>query len=456
MRFDILWWACGLACLLASVLVAQPYLASLLSMLVWGFCVLAVGSGSQKIVGIGSLYILLLGFYHLVATFFEVVLGLDIGLNFTSDGGTLAVLPLALKVTELALVAASAGYLLCRPARIRQPSVATDVRRLGTLGVTITAGGVISVVLFLTINHLWGASYTEFWIVTRGVAATSRGNFLMVVGYVLVSAGFALVIVRIGERGGLRLFCVTVLLCSPMLLYGFRGIVTIATLIGGVEWCRSGSRRRLLGLGGLAVVIILILPVLTDLRSRFDPQGTGERSDLSPIERVVSESGGTMRALVYSITKVESSETELWYGRSFAASALRIVPFSTAIFEFQDRDDVRPAMWWLIESNQWKLERGLGQGFSGVAEAYLNLGSVGVLLIFIVLGGVIRIADKISPAGAGNPFGVVLAIWLIWWIRNDSEAVIRPAIWSLMVVTAVLVYAKRRSRRATYAILKKS
>lgn len=402
---------------------------------IWVAGLLAIWRASGCLVGLGSLFLSILAHYHVAAValtcadpaYAEEVL---------RELGAAKSITIALRVVVCAVVAVVCGYIMYswRPAvRSRVPFASPRTSK----PYVVVAAGVLAITAFLTLNHLWGGGYGEFWMATRGLHASPRASFLMVVGYIAISSGLAMTIVRLPERGGAWRVLVATGVCTPVILYGFRGIATVALLVAAIEWARGGRARHVVSLGCFVAVLVLTLPLIVDIRARYDRRGDAWDSNSSPIERMATESSGTIKALAYCVEKIEYRQTQYWMGRSFLAASARLVPFSTALLPFASEVDARPALWSITEVNRWKFERGLGEGFSAIAEAYLNFGVVGVVLVFFLAGFVFAVIDSRRLARSPDPRWIVAAIWLIWWVRNDSEAILRPLVWSLVAIAII-------------------
>ena len=248
-----------------------------------------------------------------------------------------------------------------------------------------------------------------------------------------------------------------ILVVSAMAMFMGARYVAVAPLIA-YAWVWHRCRRRLSGtvlVGIGAAVLLVILPLVGSVRN---VAGT-ERSSVAflvdayfslenPSIAAISEMGGTLKILAHTVELVPWVRP-FEYGAEYLYAALTVFP---NIFW-----DVHPSVArgtasdWLIRTvNPVAAASGGGLGFSFVAEAFLNFGFSGVLIVpffmgllygrFVAWGSWTSDPAKIATLASYLSFFLVYA-------RSDSTSVVRPLIWYTFlpyVLILCLRYYRRR------------
>jgi hypothetical protein len=153
----------------------------------------------------------------------------------------------------------------------------------------------------------------------------------------------------------------------------------------------------------------------------------------NPILATISEMGGTMDTIAYTLRLVPASR-DFDYGVSYGYALLTVVPNvawpvhpSIAHGTLSD---------WLVNTVDHRAAAaGGGLGFSFIAEAYLNFGWVGAPLWLGVLGyaltRVFLLADSRQPAKVAL-VGSFLSLFIIF-VRGESDMVVRALLWYALI-----------------------
>jgi len=241
---------------------------------------------------------------------------------------------------------------------------------------------------------------------------------------------------------------------GPLFLAGFRGptIVQVAALLA--VWTRKDRRVARRITLAVAVVALLLVPVVRVSRDLGGGGSPGVRS-LDPIQ-VVLEMGGSMYPLVVTAERVESGAEEPWLGRSWLMALGRIVPNLATRWATPGARALTPSAWATMHADAWAYDHGGGIGFSGVAEPYLNFGTPGVVVFFLLLGRLMHVWDR---SLASDPYRAAIGAasfgFLLWTVRNDSMELFRAmALASIAVLAAwTWVQVRARGRRGRPAAL---
>jgi hypothetical protein len=158
----------------------------------------------------------------------------------------------------------------------------------------------------------------------------------------------------------------------------------------------------------------------------------------------IAEMGGSIRPLVHTLVLMETED--LRWGYTYALAARMLVPNLALDWQgggYRPIEELPPSHWVTRIVEPWIYARHGGLGFSAVAEPYMNFGTPGVVVYFIVLGfGLVRfdIGATASPAR--------LAVWamvlgpLIWTARNSYTVFLRPAVWGVALVLAAIALSR--------------
>ena len=100
--------------------------------------------------------------------------------------------------------------------------------------------------------------------------------------------------------------------------------------------------------------------------------------------------------------------------------------------------EMSPADWYIFRVNRWMFDTGGGGGFSFIAEAYLNFGLAGVVVVMLAVGLLLGGLDQRDLRY--EPRLLVLAVITMWpllkIVRNDFDNFVKPI--GLIVATLLI------------------
>jgi O-antigen polysaccharide polymerase Wzy len=324
-------------------------------------------------------------------------------------------------------------------------------------GYTVTGGA---------LTHAIQGGYSEFH------GAKRAGEISQIAGVALSRllpwSVLILAAVSRDQRSRRLVVLATIPAIAIMLAIGDRsGPVALMVVSASGLWLR-GARigwGRALGVG---LLIAFLMPTILNLRTVPIAEwsvDTLERAATNQVEATntyrsdllggfllsTSSSYQTLMATVKAVPEQE----RFHLGSDYLASLVVAIPFRSAIFGPLDIDprSFPPSQWVLSYLHPG---RNAGPGFLQLAEAYLQFGAVGVLVLYALLGwGLVRLWRSVS-ANAWNVRAVALSLIVISetliWVRNSSALGVRALAWGWIVVYALpaaLEAMRRRSVRAS-------
>jgi hypothetical protein len=254
------------------------------------------------------------------------------------------------------------------------------------------------------------------------------------------------------ERAGSRtasLFIVA-LYTGTVLFIGWRSAALCVAV--GYTWLwhrciRPVPRGLIVSLGAL---LLVILPAVATMRNLTGLDRVSLSTLSQSVERagafsVIEEMGGTWETVAHTITLVPS-ERPYDYGASYGLSALTVFPnlswkVHPAIYNGS------PQTWLVQRVAPWTAARGGGLGFSFIAEAYLNFGSAGCVIILTTFGFLLAKAVRWAEA-IRHPLGFALVAASLTaslkYVRADSIELVRPLVcYSILPCLLVMLLSKR-------------
>ncbi len=134
--------------------------------------------------------------------------------------------------------------------------------------------------------------------------------------------------------------------------------------------------------------------------------------------------------------RIDSGAEPLWLGRSYASALGRIVP-NVGRRVSRERRDESPGGWATMHAERWLYDHGGGIGFSGVAEPYLNFGTAGVVILFLLLGLVVQQWEQwLEREPYRAAIGAATFGFVLWTVRNDASELFRSIVIACAVVAA--------------------
>ncbi len=238
---------------------------------------------------------------------------------------------------------------------------------------------------------------------------------------------------------------------SSLLFIGWRAAAISVAIAYLWLWHRcvwAIPRAAILSLGAL---LLVIMPAVAAMRNLTGQDRVSFETFLQSVEdakafSAIEEMGGTWETVAHTITLVPT-ERPYDYGASYGLSALTVLP---NLFW-----DVHPALrygspetWLVRRVAPWAAVRGGGLGFSFIAEAYLNFGFAGCVIIIGALGFLLARAVRWAE-GIGHPLAFAFVASALAasakYVRADSTELVRPLIWyAIGPYLLVLLLSKRK------------
>lgn len=270
-------------------------------------------------------------------------------------------------------------------------SAADGLAALITLLSMISCALLIATLAQRTRPGFWvwaGLGLAIFWAL-RLVSSGDRNNATLI--FIVLVAGLATFCVR------LRLWAVIVILFTSFVLYN------------AIEVVRHGE------VSVEAVISAIVDPPPSD-------DGGESSFNISNI---------TVRAAVAAAPDVY----DYGFGRYFAISALGIVPFARGLLDLGGGADVSSSV---LNSVMLRPGASWGVGTSVIADSYLELGVLGVVLVMFAIGKIVTSAERWiarSPASSWRiTFFLLIAAIFAELPRYSVGYPVRPLVWALLLL----------------------
>ena len=283
-------------------------------------------------------------------------------------------------------------------------------------------------------------------------AATSFAATPSVLAAFLVPGAF-LLLAGSAKRAGLR-FTTTAIVAvysGSLLFIGWRAAAISVAISYIWLWhrcVRAIPRAAILSFGAL---LLAIMPAIAAMRNLTGQDRVSLDTFVQSVEdakafSAIEEMGGIWETVAHTITLVPA-ERPYDYGASYGLSALTVLP---NLFW-----DVHPALpygspetWLVRRVAPWTAARGGGLGFSFIAEAYLNFGLAGCVIIIGTLGFLLARSVRWAE-GVGHPLAFALVASAlagsVKYVRADSTELVRPLVWyAIGPYLLVLLLSRRR------------
>ena len=255
----------------------------------------------------------------------------------------------------------------------------------------------------------------------------------------VVPIGLYLVAAAAPQRCVRWVLCLLTAWSGVIFFLGFRGFALIPALTVLVVLNKRDFRlsNRVYVLALFAVLVAI--PAVTVMRA----SPVSERS-ISEVFRsarplaALKEMGASLRPLVHTLHYMET-ESHRW-GKTYWRGLISVLPNLSSEWEgrsYEPLEELPPSHWVTKQASPWTYERYGGLGFSTVAEPYMNFGTPGVVIYFLLLPVFLIWADRFDAARPTR-----LAMWavlfgpLLWTTRNSFDNFFRPAIIGLGCVLA--------------------
>jgi hypothetical protein len=342
---------------------------------------------------------------------------------FATDAALLAL------IASLALASGASLVHARHPAASRRTAVSVGHQAAHPHGV---AGSVLVLVAV--------ATWCGIVIVTGGIGGffvpyveylQTTSEFSEVISVTRLALGLGIVMSVTGRSGWLRTSAIAAfggqaLIALPL---GLRGEILFASVAAFVASARCGRVLSSRAICGLGLVLLVLIPVVREVRSVGVRDLSETVLNIRPLD-AFAEMGASLHP-VEKVVRWHAEGEPLEKGRSYWApverAARRMLP---GIDSVAAEDDQRIM-------NILVLERVGAIGFSPVAEAYRNFGAAGVVVVFILLGGILGALDCIA-----DPRTAVLALAAVYVpllinIRNSFISVPAQCAAGILIVVGL-------------------
>ncbi|HEX6751243.1 MAG TPA: O-antigen polysaccharide polymerase Wzy [Longimicrobium sp.] len=317
-----------------------------------------------------------------------------------------------------------------------QPTAA----KLVAWGLIFMGGGLLLylVVAVIGLGTLLQSTYGGRYVLLRGLGPLTSGLSMLTIGGVILYAD--------DVRRGRTLLSVGMVVTLALLvlwtgILEMRGSLVQAAMAFLVVRHVSGRRVRTLT---FAVIVVALMGggiVLSLVR------GGGSLARLREVPVAVynpaNNEFGSPLGTVSEIVEFIPSRVEYRLGSTYLMVAANMVP----LVLWPGRP-LAPSEWYSATFYPSYFESGGGFAFSPVAEAYLNFGYAGVVLVFLLIGGAVAVVERkfelydALPPWVGVSYALVVP-WLVIFFRLDMTSFVKSyLLLTLMPMLLVALVAK--------------
>jgi len=278
-------------------------------------------------------------------------------------------------------------------------------------------------------------TYSE--IVTRQLESAPRffgsGMTISFIGLYLAAAG--------ASRRQFQMALLATGLWVSMLFYtGFRGPALIAGLIVYVVGLKK--RVRFPGWFPWAAAAFLLVAVPVESVVREEP--LNERSFVRSLSGInildaPAEMGSSIRPLIETVDLIGPGQYR--HGGTYLQGLKGILPNLSPRWRpgtQESVDDLPPSYWITAVVEPWVYKNYGGLGFSAVAEPYMNFGTPGVVIFFLLLAFLLIQLERISIRSSHALAGWALILGsLLYTTRNDFSSFFRTTAWGFLYLGAI-------------------
>lgn len=326
------------------------------------------------------------------------------------------------------------------PIAVRSPSRYIDERGIQVLGNVLLSGSVIG--WFLVVVRSGGfslliSSYDQYLAQTAAAGA--------IVGYIWLTMGMGLCFAVMSRSSPIRSFALALfaLFAVFALPLGLRGEVLFSVAAAAAIWSRHRTMPSA-RVSILAVILILFgISFLREVRTVGIGQSTGQDFNPSVTSGLV-ELGGSIRPV---------AEVVQWHveGDAYINGASYWAPVDRAICQLEHPIICTPAEDDERIMNVLIMHRLGPFGFSPIAEAYRNFGTLGVILIMAFIGAVLLWLDHWARSVYSQALASVIYVELLINIRNSftpipSHLILGGVLVMLAVTVSALTSGSHRER----------
>ncbi len=199
------------------------------------------------------------------------------------------------------------------------------------------------------------------------------------------------------------------------------------------------------------VLLVSILPLVRVSRSFVGEDRLSSRAWMqafysidNPLVSAVSEMGGTVTTVAYTVELVPESRP-YDYGTSYGFGLLTLLP--NLFWDIHPAVAHAPENWLIQTVDPYEAAQGGGLGYSFIAEAYLNAGWAGVILVSGMLGlAFAKLATSFSSTGdfAKIACSATILVFTLKYARSDCTEVVRGVVWYALGPYALAMAISRK------------
>lgn len=311
----------------------------------------------------------------------------------------------------------------------------------------LVASAIFLIIAIASLGNLLAYSRVDFF---RG-AGDTRG-----LGVFLMIFPSALLLLAIGATTRVQYLFATVVGVLGFLILLFSGYRTSAlfpAIQGGIIWVKTGRRiPRTLALSTI-FLFALSISIIGTLRQA----GSYDSLDSEDLERSIESSSlrdtfllGQTGGLLGHVLRLVPSHDPFRYGATYLNAFPDSLPNLTGTMQESARaaaireamsdptalSRMPPSDWLTYHIAHWAFGKGQGVGFTTIGEAYLNFGTVGVVLFFLFLGFLLGRLDTLCLLRRPRTF--LFCSTMLWHlmrtVRDDFANFVKPAAFTLIVL----------------------
>ena len=226
---------------------------------------------------------------------------------------------------------------------------------------------------------------------------------------------------------------------------GFRGPALIAGLI--VYAVALKKKMKFPRWFPWVAAALLLVAVPVERLVRDEPLNDRSFSmtfrEINPLD-APAEMGTSIRPLVETADIIGPGNYR--HGKTYLVGLEGILPNLSVRWEpgsTESIDNLPPSHWITAVVEPWSYRNYGGLGFSAVAEPYMNFGTAGVIIFFLLLAFLLVQLERVSirSSHALASWALVLGS-LLWTTRNDFSSFFRPAVWGLLCLGLVRISSR--------------
>lgn len=325
-----------------------------------------------------------------------------------------------------------------RPVAPSINSNAVQAKALRIVGLILFGISIVSFVIMTKEAISLVLSYGYFGLYSKKEVVTGFSNIHDILSAFLVpSALFMLA----GSKNNRRMLLFSMLLIAMnTFIQFFLGSRTYAAMpLIAYVWLYDTCIKRIprtLIISGSAFLLIVVFPLLHEIRNasgvdKFSIASMVESyfSIENPIIAIFKELGGSMGTVAATISVIPFPR-EFDYGSGYFYALLTTIP--NLFWEIHPSvAHGTYALWISMVIDPIGAALGYGQGFSAIAESYVNFGWFGIIVFFFIGYGLVKFFYQatLSQNLVRLAMVAVFLSYFLFFARSESSAMVRPLLW---------------------------